>query len=108
MSTTTTTLTLVNSPNVTIEALSNITNTTTALPAAGSGSASASTGVGASVAFTDAEDTTAAYVGDNVTLSGAKSLSLTAVSTHYTSTQAGNGAKRGNGGYARRGHLGCR
>ena len=89
------TLTLVNSPNVTIEALSDVTNTTTAVPAAGSGSASTSTGVGASVAFTDAEDTTAAYVGDNVTLSGAKNLSLTAVSTHYTSTQAENGAKGG-------------
>ncbi len=88
------TLTLHGSPNVTVEALSNSANTTTAAPADG-GAVAANTGVGASVAFADAEDRTAAYVGDNVTLSGANKLSLTATATHKTTTQAKSGAKGG-------------
>ena len=88
------TLTLHGNPDVTVGAYSDVSHTTKAVPADGGGIA-ANVGVGASVALTDAEDTTAAYVGDNATVTGAHNLGLTADSVHATTTQAKNGAKGG-------------
>src|SRR5262249_7100628 len=91
-------ITLHGSPNVTIEADSNIVVTTKAKPSDGNGDAS-KTGVGISVALGYEEDTTSAYIDDSATLSGpnglpgANGLTLSATATHAMDTEAVNGAE---------------
>ena len=90
------TLTLTGSPNVTVEADTNIKDATKAAPSDGGGDGT-KVGVGASVAFTYGEDTTAAYIDDGAAITGAHKLSLNANSKHSMSTSATNGAKATGG-----------
>src|SRR5579862_9327040 len=86
-------LTLDGSPDVAIEADSNIIDNATAMPTGESGSDSSSVGVGISIAFSYGQDTTAAYIDDNAAIGGANGLTLTTNSTHLTATQATGGGK---------------
>ncbi|WP_050419168.1 LEPR-XLL domain-containing protein [Bradyrhizobium tropiciagri] len=89
-------VTLTGSPNVLIEADANIKEFAKAVPVDG-GATGGKLGVGASVAVDYSEDTTAAYIGDNATLTGAKNLSLNATSAHGMTTFAQNGATASSG-----------
>ena len=83
------TLTLHGAPAAAFGVTDEISIATSAAPdMAGAGG---SLGLGASVAFTDGEDTTAAYVGDGATITGAGSVSLTADSTRSIDSEATGG-----------------
>ncbi len=87
-------VTLSGNPNVTVEADANVVNTAKAEPADGGGDAT-KVGIGASVAFSYGEDTTAGYIGNSATLSGANGLTLTSNSVHAMDTDASSGGKGG-------------
>ncbi len=90
------TVTLTGSPNVTVEAESNVTNSASAEPAqSGGGGSSANVGIGASIALNYNQDTTAAYLGNNAVVTGAGDLTLTAQSTHLMTTDATGGGAGG-------------
>jgi hypothetical protein len=85
-------VTLHGNTDVSIEADTNILNVVKALPADGGGNGT-KVGIGASVAFNDGEDITAAAVRDNADLGGVHNLSLTTNSTHQMKTDATSGGK---------------
>lgn len=87
-------VTLHGNPDLTVEAHSDLSNTTKALAADGAGDPG-KVGVGLSVAFNYGEDNTAAYVDDFAGLTGAKGLTLDAESKNKFDTEAVNGAKGG-------------
>ncbi len=101
------TLTLHGSPDVTIEAETNITDTATATPAEGGGGGSATVGIGTSVAFNYGEDTTAAYLDDNASVTGAHGLSLTAEFDPQDGYRGEERRRGKNRDHAGRRHLGC-
>ena len=90
------TLTLTGSPDLTIEADSNITHIATAIPSSGGGDAG-SVGVGASIAINYGENATAAYVDNSAAVAGANNLTMTASSQQAMYTTAQNGAASGGG-----------
>ena len=83
------TLTLIGAPAAAFGVTDEMSIATSAAP--DMADAGGSLGLGASVAFTDGEDTSAAYVGNGASLLGAGSLSLTADSTRAIDSEATGG-----------------
>ena len=78
-------------PNLTVEADSNIANTATAMPSSGGGMAG-DVGIGASIAINYGQNSTLAYIESGATVTGANNLMLTASSQNAMATTAMNGA----------------
>uniref|UniRef100_UPI0032217262 beta strand repeat-containing protein n=1 Tax=Microbacterium sp. TaxID=51671 RepID=UPI0032217262 len=81
--------------DATITATSDVATTVKALPAGAGVTSTGQLGLGASVALALVTDTTTATIGDNVSLTGARDLILTATATDAASAEARMGAKGG-------------
>src|SRR5207245_8708214 len=78
-------------PDLTITADPRSISTTKALAA--KGASGTAFGLGLSIAVSVVDDTTTAAIGDNVTLTGTRALTLSATGGHTSTIQAENGAK---------------